>query len=323
MSLRQKESVYRRLIDDARKANINMLRIWGGGQYEKDVFYEICDELGILLWHDLMFACSLYPSINWFLREVANEIAYQIPRLQHHPCIALWCGDNEVIGALQWYEESKKNRDKYVANYLRLNDFVGSKCKEYDPTRVFWPSSPCSGSMDFSDNWHDDRSGDIHYWDVWHGGKSFEAYYDVTPRFCSEFGFQSFPVLPTVAQYAEKSQWNITAAHMKHHQKNKRGNSIMLEMCSRYFRMPESFEQHLYISQVQQACAMQIGIEYWRTMRPVCMGTLYWQLNDNWPGASWSSIDYTGRWKLLHYQLKKSFEPVLLTLRHRGDMCEV
>lgn len=320
---RQTPGVYRRLLSDAVRANMNMLRICGVGQYEHEAFYDICDELGIMIWHDFMFACSLFPSEQWFLDEIEREITHQVKRLQHRACIALWCGDNEVIGALNWYKESRANRDRYVANYVKLNSHVEKLCKAADSTRMFWPSSPCGGAMDFGDSWHDDSSGDMHFWDVWHSGSSFEAYYKVKPRFCSEFGFQSFPSMPTIWHYADAEHCNITAPHMEHHQKSPRGNSIILEMFSRYFRIPDSFERQVYLSQVQQALAIGIGIEFWRSTRPVCMGTLFWQLNDNWPVASWASIDYFGRWKLLHYKTKRAFEPVLLTMRCRDNVLEV
>ena len=299
------------LLSSAADANMNMLRVWGGGQYESDSFYELCDEKGILIWQDFMFSCALYPSDAEFLAEVEREIRHQVKRLTTHPCIALWCGNNEDIGALAWFEASKKNRDRYLADYDRLNEgVIGRVVKELDPGRAWWPSSPSAGPGDYSDCWHDDSKGDMHYWSVWHEGKPFEAYYDVIPRFCSEFGFQSFPSLSTVKSYADESQWNVTSPIMEHHQKNPNGNTIILSTLARYFRFPSGFENFLYLSQVQQAMAIAMAVEYWRSRRPRCMGTLYWQLNDNWPVASWSSIEYSGKWKLLHYQAKKFFAPV-------------
>ncbi len=309
---RQTEQKHRRLLEDAVMANMNMIRVWGGGQYEYDHFYELCDELGLLVWQDAMFACSQYPSVDWFLDQVGAELKHQVLRLSHHTSIALWCGDNEIIGSLEWYDESKNDPTKYAVNYDRINNFVNQTIAKYDPTRTFWPSSPCNGPMDFG-GWHDDTSGDMHFWDVWHHGKSFDAYYDVRPRFCSEFGFQSFSSLPSANEFLPDNEYNITAPSMEHHQKNNRGNSIITEMFTRLFRMPNSFENQLYLSQVQQAMAMGIGIEYWRSTRPVCMGTLYWQLNDNWPVASWSSIEYNGRWKQLHYHARRSYSPVMVT----------
>ncbi|EAR08444.1 beta-mannosidase [Reinekea blandensis] len=319
LTLDSTEPRYRDLLESAKAANMNMLRVWGGGMYERDTFYDLCDELGLLVWQDLMFACSLYPSTPEFLEDVTEELNDQVRRLQHHPSIALWCGDNEVIGALTWYPESINNRDRYVVNYDRLNRTLEQAMTTLDPSRRFWPSSPCNGSLDYGDAWHDDASGDMHFWDVWHSGKSFDAFYSVQPRFCSEFGFQSFPSMTTVREFAQPDDWNLTSPVMENHQKNPRGNSIIIEMISRYFRFPKSFEHTLYLSQVQQAVAIKTAVEYWRSLRPVCMGTLYWQLNDNWPVASWSSLEHGGHWKQLHYHAKRFYAPVLVTLARQPD----
>ncbi|WP_179957730.1 beta-mannosidase [Exilibacterium tricleocarpae] len=305
---------YRDLLTAAVLANMNCLRLWGGGFYERDIFYQLCDELGLLIWHDLMFACSLYPSTREFVASAAAEVKHQIKRLAHHPSIALWCGDNEVMGAIDWYEQSRRHREKYIVNYDRLNRALARVVGEGDPTRRFWPSSPCNGELDFGDAWHIDHSGDMHYWDVWHSGSSFEAYYTVRPRFCSEFGFQSLPSLPAVARFAEPSQWNVSSPVMESHQKSPAGNAIIMEMFTRYFRFPESFVSILYLSQVQQAVAIKTAVEYWRSLQPHCMGTLFWQLNDNWPVASWSSIEHGGRWKQLHYHARRFFNPILVAL---------
>jgi beta-mannosidase len=306
---------YETLLNDAVEANMNMLRVWGGGQYERDIFYEICDKKGILIWQDFMFSCSLYPADEDFLNNVQEEIKYQILRLKDHPSIALWCGNNEDIGALTWFDESKKNRDRYLIDYDRLNEgIIGKLVKSLDPDRRWWPSSPSAGEGDYSDNWHDDSKGDMHYWSVWHEGKPFESYYDIIPRFCSEFGYQSFPGIDTVKDFTSEDQLNISSPDMIHHQKNDRGNGIITSSLIKYFRFPEKFRDFLYLSQVQQTYAIKTAIEYWRAMRPVCMGTLYWQLNDNWPVASWSSIEYSGTWKLLHYAAKEFYKPVHLSI---------
>lgn len=319
----QTDDKYRQLITDSAEANMNMLRVWGGGQYEKDIFYDLCDEMGILVWQDMMFACSVYPADEKFLKNVDMEIKYQIQRLKHHPSIAIWCGNNENVGALTWFEETKKNRDLYIIDYDRLNEgTIGRNIKAIDPDRAWWPSSPCAGENDYSDCWHDDSRGDMHYWSVWHEGKSFDAYYDVTPRFCSEFGFQSFPSLSTVKSFAPEDQWNITAPFMEHHQRNQKGNQIILETMSRYYRIPKNFENFLYISQVQQSMAIKTAVEYWRASRPTCMGILYWQLNDLWPVSSWSSIEYSGKWKPLHYEIKRIFEPIhFYSYKNRDEKC--
>lgn len=303
---------YEQLLQAAVDANMNMLRVWGGGMYEKEVFYDLCDEKGLLIWQDCMFSCSMYPATPEFLENVEAEIRHQVERLAHHASLALWCGNNEDLGAITWYEESRANRDRYVIDYDRLNEgVIGRVIQEMDPNRTWWPSSPSAGVGDFSDNWTSDKRGDMHFWSVWHDGSPFEEYYTITPRFVSEFGFQSFPSLSTVKSYADEEEHNLTSVVMEHHQKNPRGNSIIIENFSRYYRFPSSFPQMLYLSQVQQAKAMRMAIEYWRTTMPHCMGTLYWQLNDNWPVASWSSIDYTGKWKLLHYAAKHFYSPAL------------
>ncbi len=303
---------YSQLLQDCVDANMNMIRVWGGGIYEKDCFYDLCDALGIMIWQDCMFGCSMYPAYDSFLDNVRHELAYQIRRLHDHPCIAIWCGNNEDLGAINWYEESRTNRDRYLIDYDRLNEgVVGDMVRKLDPHRAWWPSSPSAGPKDFSDNWHNDSRGDMHFWSVWHEGKAFDAYLSIRPRFVSEFGYQSFPSLSTVSTYAAEEEMNLTSAVMEHHQKNDRGNTIIIENFARYFRFPKDFENQLYLSQAQQALAMRTAIEYWRSLRPYCMGTLYWQLNDNWPVASWSSIDYTGKWKLLHYAAKRFYAPLM------------
>ncbi|MBN2618109.1 MAG: glycoside hydrolase family 2 protein [Spirochaetales bacterium] len=310
---RQTSDVYRRLLEDSVEANMNIIRVWGGGQYEKDIFYNLCDELGLLVWQDMMFSCSTYPADSKFLSNVDGEIKAQVNRLKHHCSIALWCGNNENVGALTWFEETKKNRDLYIVDYDRLNEgVVGKNVKELDPERTWWPSSPCAGEGDYSDCWHDDSRGDMHYWSVWHEGKSFDAYYDVTPRFCSEFGYQSFPSLSGVKEYAAEEEWNLTSPVMEHHQRSPRGNQLILDTISRYFRIPKDFKNYLYISQIQQSMAIKTAVEFWRSKRPVCMGIIYWQLNDLWPVASWSSIEYSGKWKTLHYDVKRIYEMVHL-----------
>ena len=320
MPQRQTRAVLDDLLTSAQQANMNMLRVWGGGQYESDDFYDLCDERGLLIWHDFMFSCALYPATPKFLENVRQEARHQVKRLRDHACLALWCGNNEDVGALTWFEESRKNRDRYLVDYDRLNEGVlGQTVDECDPTRTFWPSSPCGGRGDYSDCWHADNRGDMHYWSVWHEGKSFDAYYAVKPRFCSEFGYQSFPSLDTIRQYAPPDQFNVTAPIMEWHQRNTGGNSRITEMFSRYFRMPDGFANFVYLSQVQQSLAIKTAVEHWRHLRPTCMGTLYWQINDNWPVCSWASLDYGGKWKLLHYAAKKFYAPVLMSAFQQKD----
>ena len=301
----------RKLLQAAVDANMNMIRIWGGGYYEQDWFYNLCDELGLMVWQDFQFACNLYPADEPFLDEVLREVQHQVARLQHHACIAVWCGDNELIGALTWFPESRANRDRYLAAYDRLNRTIEQAAKAVAPNINWWPSSPSPGLLSFGDAWHDDRSGDMHFWSVWHEGKDLEHYRDVSPRFCSEFGFQSYPSLHVIKQFATSAEdLNIASEVMESHQKNKGGNARIAETMFRYFRVPKDFGNFVYISQIQQGLAMKTAIEYWRSLKPHCMGTLYWQLNDTWPVASWSSLDHGGHWKAMHYMAKRFYAPV-------------
>lgn len=303
-------AVVRDLLESAKAANMNMLRIWGGGQYEPDWFYDLCDELGILIWHDFMFSCMSYPSDRAFLASVELEITQQVRRLSHHASIALWCGDNEVIGSLNWYPETKADPGRYLANYDRLNSLLHRIVEDEDPVRRFWPSSPSLGYLDFSDGWHSDTRGDLHYWDVWHSAKSFDAYRSVNPRFASEFGFQSFTSMNVIETFSEPKDRNPSSPVMENHQRNNGGNARIIETMTRYFRFPRDFEQMVFLSQIQQGLAIKTAIEYWRSTKPRCMGTLYWQINDIWPVASWSSLDYGGQWKLMHYMARRFYNLV-------------
>ncbi|MET0439363.1 MAG: glycoside hydrolase family 2 protein [Devosia sp.] len=316
-------AVIRDLLESAKAANMNMLRIWGGGQYESDYFYELCDELGILLWHDFMFSCMSYPSDRDFLASVETEITQQVRRLSYHASIALWCGDNEVIGSLHWYPETKAAPERYVANYDRLNSMLHRIVEDEDPSRRFWPSSPSLGYMDFSDGWHSDTRGDLHYWDVWHSAKSFDAYRSVNPRFASEFGFQSFTSMNVIETFSEEKDRNPSSPVMENHQRNNGGNARIIETMTRYFRFPRDFDQMVFLSQIQQGLAIKTAIEYWRSTKPRCMGTLYWQINDIWPVASWSSLDYGGQWKLMHHMAKRFFRLVNVVAVPNADGSEI
>lgn len=313
----------RRLLDQAVAANMNMIRVWGGGFYESEAFYDLCDERGLMVWQDLMFACSQYPSTPEFLAEVDAKVRHQVKRLSAHPSIVLWCGDNEVIGSLGWYPLSRQNRDRYLVNYDRLNRTLERAVTESDPDRRFWPSSPCKGTLDYGDAWHDDGAGDMHYWSVWHENKPFEAYYDVKPRFCSEFGFQSFPTMAAIRRFAPPDQWNATAPVMEWHQRDLAGNARIIETMARLFRMPEGFEDFVFLSQLQQALAIDTAVRHWRGLKPWCMGALYWQLNDVWPAVSWSSLDHTGGWKSLHHQARRFFAPIAVLPRLSGETLDV
>ena len=300
----------RDLLESARATNMNMIRLWGGGQYEPDWFYDLCDELGLMVWHDFMFSCMSYPSNREFLEEIELEITQQLRRLQHHASIALWCGDNEVIGSIGWYPETRDNRERYIANYTRVNSLLERLVEDEDPSRRFWPSSPSLGYLDFSDGWHTDTRGDMHFWQVWHEAAPFERAREVHPRFASEFGFQSFPSMPTIETFAAPEDRNPSSPVMEAHQRNPGGNARILETMTRYFRFPRDFDELVFLSQVQQGLAIKTAIEYWRSTKPRCMGTLYWQLNDIYPVASWASLNYGGSWKLLNYMARRFYLPV-------------
>jgi len=307
---------YRQHLEDAKLSHMNMVRVWGGGQFEHPEFYELCDELGIMIWHDFMFSCATYPGTEEFLSNVAEEVRHQVRNLRDHASIALWCGDNECIGAAGWFE--KPGTEIYKEN-IRLcaerAKFLDSVCRAADPTRTFWPSSPCLGPGNFGDGWKDDSSGDMHFWDVWFGGALFTRYHEVRPRFCSEFGFQSYPSVETSLTFVDPSQLNPWAPDFFYHQKSPNGNKYIIETMMKYFRFPKDIKSVHYLSQVQQAVAIKTGVEHFRHIMPRCMGSIYWQLCDNWPVASWSSIEYGGKWKHLQYHAKRFYAPCALTVK--------
>ncbi len=312
---RGKPDVVRELLESAVDANMNMIRVWGGGQYESDWFYELCDELGIMVWQDFMFSCNHYPAADaQWIASVRLEARQQVRRLSRFACIALWCGDNELVGALKWWDVTVANRDRYLANYVRLNTALEEIVASEVPELCWWPSSPSQGVMDYADGWKSDVAGDMHFWDVWHEAKPFSAYQEIKPRFCSEFGFQSFPSMPVIESFTDKDDRNISSRVMEVHQRNIGGNARIVETLVRYFQFPDSFEQSVYLSQCQQAMAITTGVEYWRSLKPRCMGTLYWQLNDTWPVASWSSLEYGGGWKLLHYAAQRFYKDVIMVI---------
>lgn len=309
----------RDLLQSAVDANMNMIRVWGGGRYEDDWFYDICDELGLMVWQDFMFACNTYPSDDAYLENVRTEAVENVNRLQHHACLALWCGDNELIGALTWFEETRADRDRYLVNYDRLNRTLETTLKSADPNARWWPSSPSPGPLNFNDAWHDDGSGDMHFWSVWHEGRDFDHYRDVAPRFCSEFGFQSYPSMNAIRRFAAPEDQNIAAPVLEAHQKNAGGNARIAETMFRYFRWPKHFDDFVYLSQVQQGLAIKTAVTHWRSLKPHCMGALIWQLNDTWPVCSWASLNHGGDWKLLHHMAKEFFAPALVTAVPVGD----
>ena len=311
---------YAQLIESARKAHMNMIRVWGGGQYEKDCFYDLCDEKGILIWHDMMCSCAVYPGDDAFLGEIRDEVTHQLKRLRDHASIAMWCGDNECLGAIKWFEESRKDPDFYRGEWIKRSKLQGDLVAKYDPQRTYWPSSPCCGPGDFGDGWKEDSKGDMHNWDVWHENQPFAKYYEYHPRFCSEFGFQSFPSMEIAETFASKEQILSRGPDFEWHQKNPGGNERIRKTFARYFPEPKDVPSELLLSQFQQAMAIQTAVDAWRGEQPRCMGTLFWQLNDNWPVASWSSIEYGGKWKPLQYLARRFFEPVHVTLSPDGSV---
>ena len=312
------------VLTSARDANMNMLRHWGGGQFEKEMFYNICDSLGLMLWHDFMFSCAIYPADKAFLDEVEAELNHQVRRLRDHSCIALWCGDNECVGALGWWEVTRNNRDFYTAKLDTLVKLRGRVAAEADPTRVYWPSSPCAGPGDYqTDNWKEDTKGDMHLWSISKFAGPLEDYYKVRPRFCSEYGHSSFPRYDLIARYLSPGAANPWSPEFEHHVKEvtdgRRGNQIIFDRLRLHFNYPNRMEDIFYLSQVEQAMGLETASQFWRTLEPNCMGTIYWQLNDIWPGASWSSIEWDGKWKQSHYQAKRFFAPEIICAVPSGD----
>lgn len=308
---------YRNVINTAKMSNMNMLRVWGGGIYENDEFYDLCDEAGILVWQDFMFACAMYPGNQEFLDNVKQEAADNIKRLRNHPCLALWCGNNEILSAwTQWgwkekeEAKSKENADKIWQAYQDIfQKILPDAVKKYDPSRVYWSSSPSSGMGKPSDL----KNGDEHYWGVWWNKEPFETYATHIARFMSEYGFQSFPELKTVKQYALPEDYDINSAVMNAHQRSSIGNQTIEYYMLQDYKKPKDFESFLYVGQVLQAEGIKFALEGHRRAKPYCMGSLYWQINDCWPVASWSSTDYYQRWKALQYFAKKGYRKVLVS----------
>lgn len=308
---------YEQLLHSAVEANMNMIRVWGGGIYESPDFYDLCDRLGLLVWQDFMFACQMVPGNKEFRQNVREEASDVIKQLRHHPSIVLWCGNNECEeGWFHWgWKESLPPSvwDDYQEIFHRLLPEVVS---QLDPSRPYWPSSPHSEKIGEP---RSDRSGDMHYWGVWHGREPFSEYRKQFHRFFSEFGFQSFPLFETVRKFTEPSDWNLTSAVMEHHQRHPVGNKLIMEYMLDEYLMPKDFLSTLWLSQVLQAEGMKIAVEHFRASRPRIMGALYWQFQDCWPVASWAGIDYTGTWKALHFYARRFFSPVLVSPQPRHD----
>ena len=309
----------RRLLEDARAANMNCVRIWGGGYYPDDFFYDICDELGLLVWQDFMFACAVYNLTEEFEENITAEFIDNVRRLRHHPSLALWCGNNEMEDFVDKGEWVACHKQK--ADYIKMYEYIIPKVlKDEDPQAFYWPASPSSGGS--FDNPQDPNRGDVHYWMVWHGLLPFTDYRNHLFRYVSEFGFQSFPCMETIESYTEPEDRNVFSYVMEKHQRNASANGRIVSYLSQMYLYPREMTDLVYASQLLQAQAMQYGVEHWRRNRGRCMGAVVWQLNDCWPVASWASIDYYGRWKALHYYEKRFFAPVLISCHEEGILSQ-
>ena len=284
-------------------ANFNCLRVWGGGYYPSDEFYDLCDEYGILLWQDLMYACNIYDLTPDFAENIAIEAKDNLLRFRNHACLGLICGNNELECAWTDWKDAQGHAPSLKRDYLFQFEFLlADVVKKNAPDAFYWSSSPSSGGS--FDNPCDENRGDCHYWDVWHGQKPFSEYMNHYFRFCSEFGFQSLPSIKTVESFTEEKDRNLFSRVMESHQKNPAANGKILYYLSETFRYPKNLESLIFLSQILQGYAMKEATEHWRRNRGRCMGSIYWQFNDNWPVASWSSMDYYGRYKALHYMAK-------------------
>ncbi len=313
---------YKTLIENAKLANMNMLRIWGGGIYENDLFYNLCDQNGILIWQDFMFAGSMYPGDEQFIESCKTEATQQIIRLRNHPSVALWCGNNEVDEAwhnwgwqqqLNYSEEEQK--EIWESYQLLFHSTLPKLVNSFNPQRSYWPSSPSIG-------WGHQESlekGDSHYWGVWWGDQPFDVYKQKVGRFMSEYGFQAFPAISTLDSVLLPADKFLISPALQTHEKHNRGFEIIETYMKREYKIPERFEDYTYVSQLLQSKGIGKAIEAHRRAKPYCMGTLYWQLNDCWPVISWSSIDYYGNWKALHYEVKKDFDDLMISIDQQND----
>jgi len=319
--------IYRHILESARDAHMNMIRSWGGGYYESEEFYNLCDELGLMVWQDFMFGGAMVPGGAAFQDNVRQEAIYQVKRLRNHPSLVIWCGNNEVEAAWYFWKDRKvwkeslppAVRERVWQDYLVLfSGILPTVVAEYGGGTPYWPSSPSANYQDLPGS---QNYGDMHYWEVWHALAPLEEYRDQHPRFMTEYGFQSFPELRTILAFAKPEDLDISSPVMLAHQKNVGGNARIRDYMLRYYREPKDFGSFLYVSQVLQAEAIRIGAEHLRRQRPRTMGSLYWQLNDCWPVASWSSIDYYGRWKALHYYARRFYKDLLVSaLEEKGSV---
>ena len=309
----------RKLLEQCVAANFNCVRVWGGGAYPSDEFYDACDELGLMVWQDFMFACAVYNLTPDFAENIREEVKDNVRRLRHHTSLGLWCGNNEMEMFVDQGEWVLNKRQK--ADYIRMYEYlIPEVLVTEDPDTFYWPASPSSGGG--FDDPNDPTRGDVHYWSVWHGQLPFAEYRKHQFRYLSEFGFESLPCLSTVKTFAEPEDWNLFSYVMEKHQRCARGSMLTMSYLQQTYLYPTDFETTLYASQLLQADAIRYGVEHFRRIRGVCMGAVYWQLNDCWPVASWASIDYTGRWKALHYYAKRFFAPVLLSCCEEGMLSQ-
>jgi beta-mannosidase len=319
---RTNKSTYRHLLEQAQKSNMNMLRVWGGGIYEYDEFYNICDEFGLLVWQDFMFACAMYPGDSTFLNNVKQESIDQVKRLRNHASLAIWCGNNEISEG--WFNWGWQKQFNYTAadstriwnDYRRIfHEILPQTISDFDKSHVYWPSSPEFG-------WGRKESllkGDAHYWGVWWGEEPFDMYTKKVGRFMSEYGFQGFPSIQTFLEFTDTNHFHLDSSVIRLHNKHPKGIQTIKKYMERDYKVPTDFKDFAYVSQCLQADGIKIAIEAHRSKTPYNMGTLYWQLNDCWPVISWSGMDYKHRWKALQYQVKRSFEPMILSFQEDGD----
>lgn len=310
-----------KLLSYCKMANYNAVRVWGGGYYPDDWFFDLCDEMGLIVWQDFMFACAVYELTPEFEDNIRNEFIDNVKRIRNHACLGLWCGNNEmeqfVAENHHWVTKPSEVRD-YFLMYERI---IPEVLKEFDNQTFYWPASPSSGGS--LDEPNDPNRGDVHYWQVWHGNKPFSEYRKYFFRYASEFGFQSFPFRKTLETITDDERdLNIFSYVMEKHQRNYGANGKIMNYMSQTYLYPTSFDCLLYASQLLQADAIRYGVEHFRRNRGRCMGAIVWQINDCWPVASWSSIDYFGRWKALHYYEKRFFNPYLISCEEKSWLTE-
>lgn len=311
----------RQLLTDARDCHFNCIRVWGGGYYPDDFFYDICDELGLIVWQDFMFACCSYDLTKEFEATITQEFIDNVKRIRHHASLGLWCGNNEMEMFITGDTAGWCKKPSQLSDYFKMYEYIIPKVLEvYDPDTFYWPASPSSGGGFDAPN--DENRGDVHYWDVWHGNKPITEFRKFYFRYLSEFGFQSFPSLKTVETFTEPGDRNIFSYVMEKHQRNQSANGKIMNYLGQTFLYPNDFDTLLYASQLLQAEAMRYGVEHFRRNRGRCMGTVIWQLNDCWPVASWAMIDYEGRWKAVQYYAKRFFAPLMISCQEEGILSQ-